>query len=307
MYIMAQISLVKTPKSGKGWLNRRDLMILLMPTVLVILSLTIFPFLYSFILSFHKWNMMEPGGWKFIGLQNYRRMFFDDALFWSSFRVSMSYLIVTVAAQFGLGFAVALLLNRDLRARGIIRTIVVLPMMATPVAVGLIWRFMYNTDLGIVNYLLSVVGIGKLDWLGSIHTGFWAVVIADVWQWTPFVVLILLAALQSLPPVLYEAAAIEGANRLQTFRYITVPLIKPAILIALLIRIMESFKTFDIIFVLTGGGPGATTQVLSLYTYKVGFRQFEMGQASALSFFMLVIVLVIANIFVKVMSKQRSG
>ena len=301
---MAQGSYVKTPISRKGWLNRRDLLILLMPTIFIIFSLTIFPFIYSLILSFHKWNMMEPVGWKFIGLQNYRRMFFEDSLFWLSLRVSISYLVATVSAQFVCGLAVALLLNRDLRVKGIIRTLVVLPMMATPVAVGLIWRFMYNTDLGMVNYLLSVVGIEKLDWLGNIKTGFWAVVITDVWQWTPFMVLILLAALQALPYDLYEAVSIEGANRLQAFRYITLPLIKPAILIALLIRIMESFKTFDIIFVLTGGGPGATTQVLSLYTYKVGFRLFEMGQASALSFFMLIIVLVIANIFLKVMSKQ---
>ncbi len=215
----------------------------------------------------------------------------------------MSYLVATVTSQLVLGLAVALLLNRDLRAKGIIRTIVVLPMMATPVAVGLIWRFMYNTDLGMVNYFLSLIGMKKFDWLGNIKTGFWAVVITDVWQWTPLIVLILLAALQALPHDLYEAASIEGANKLQTFRYITLPLIRPAILVALLIRIMESFKTFDIIFVLTGGGPGATTQVLSLYTYKVGFRQFEMGQASALSFFMLIIVLLIANIFLKVMSE----
>jgi len=289
----------------RGWFEVNAPAVLLMPTIFVLFALTIFPFFYSLALSFHKWNMMENVGWKFIGLHNYGRMLFQDSLFWSAVRVSISYLAVTVTAQFTLGLVVALLLNRDLRATGVIRTIVVLPMMATPVAVGLIWRFMYNTDLGMINYLLSVIGIIRLDWLGSVKTGFWAVVIVDVWQWTPFMSLILLAALQALPHDLYEAASIEGARWLQAFRLITLPLIRPAVLVALLIRIMDSFKTFDLIFVLTGGGPGATTQVLSMYTYKVGFRQFEMGQASALSFFMLIIVLVIANIFLKMMNGRE--
>jgi multiple sugar transport system permease protein len=289
----------------RGWFEVHAPAVLLTPTIFVLLALTIFPFFYSLALSFHKWNMMENVGWKFIGLQNYGRMLLQDSLFWSAVRVSIIYLTITVSAQFTFGLVVALLLNRDLRATGVIRTIVVLPMMATPVAVGLIWRFMYNTDLGMINYLLSVIGINRLDWLGNVKTGFWAVVIVDVWQWTPFMSLILLAALQALPHDLYEAASIEGARWLQAFRLITLPLIRPAVLVALLIRIMDSFKTFDLIFVLTGGGPGATTQVLSMYTYKVGFRQFEMGQASALSFFMLIIVLVIANIFLKMMNGRE--
>ena len=288
-------------------LDRHAPAVLLGPAVLVLVLVAVFPFLYSLVLSLHKWNLADrTATWTFVGLQNYVAALTRDPFFWSAVKATGIFLLGAVATEMILGMAIALLLNRQFRGQGLVRTMIMLPLMTTPVVVGLIWRFMYNPERGMVNYLLSFVGIVGPDWLGRQQTAMVAVIVADVWEWTPFVALILLAALQALPEDPYEAARIDGASGWQSFLYITVPLIMPALLVAGLIRLMDAFKTFDLIYVLTLGGPGVSTQVLSLYTYKYGFKFFRMGYASALSYIMVFLIVVVANIFIIVTSRQRS-
>ena len=192
-----------------------------------------------------------------------------------------------------------------LRQAGLIRTILILPTMMTPVVVGLIWRFMYNPELGMANYLLSFLGLGPFNWLGNRHLAMYAVMFADIWQWTPFMALVMLAGLQALPDEPFEAASIDGASGLQMVRYITLPLLRPTMLVAVLIRLMDAFKSFDLIFVLTGGGPGMTTEVLSFHIYRTGFKFFHMGYAAAMSYVMLVIVVLVSQILIRFLAREE--
>lgn len=288
-----------------GWLDRWTFLVLLAPGVIVLVILSAFPLIYSLWLAFNKWNLGDrTATWHFVGLANFAAIFTSDPFFWSAVQATAVLVGSTVFIQMVLGLGIALLLNREFWGQGIVRTIVILPVMTTPVVIGLIWRFMYNPDRGIVNYLLSLANITGLDWLGRLNTAMPAVVLVDVWQWTPFVVLVVLAALQALPKEPTEAALIDGANAWQRFRYVTFPLIQPAVLVALLIRLMDAFKTFDIIYVLTLGGPGVSTQVLSLYAYKQGFKFFNMGYAAALSYIMVVIMIILANVLLRNLSRK---
>ena len=288
-------------------LDRYAPTVLLGPAVLVLALVAVFPFLYSLVLSLHNWNLADRNAtWTFVGLANYVAILTHDPFFWSACKVSLIFILGAVVSEMILGLAIALLLNREFRGHGLVRTIIMLPLMTTPVVVGLIWRFMYNPERGMVNYLLSLFGITGPVWLGWQQTAMPAVIIADIWEWTPFVALIMLAALQALPEDPYEAARIDGASSWQSFLYITIPLITPALVVAGLIRLMDAFKTFDLIYVLTMGGPGSSTQVLSLYTYKYGFKFFRMGYASALSYVMVFFVVVVANIFIIVTNRQRA-
>ena len=296
------------PEPSAGMRRRTPVpLVLLAPTILVLLALTLYPFGYSLVLSLNDWNMSNRlATWEFAGLANYWDIL-QDPRFWNAGRVTATFIVATVAVQLLLGLGIALLLQRQVVARGIVRTALLLPMMTTPVVVGLIWRFMYNPNQGILNYLLGQVGLPTPNWLGSLRTGLASVMIADVWEWTPFMVLILLAALQTLPHEPFEAAAIDGASGWQAFQHITLPLLRPTIVVAVLIRVIDSFKTFDLVYVLTNGGPGTSTETLSFYTYKWGFKFFQMGYAAALSFVMLIAVTIFANILILATARNRGG
>jgi multiple sugar transport system permease protein len=281
--------------------------LLLLPTVVVLLALTIYPTIYSFTLSLNTWNMSNRNAvWEFVGLANYAQIL-QDTRFWNAAQVTGTYMFGTIATQLVLGLGIALLLQRQVLAAGLVRTALLLPMMTTPVVVGLIWRFMFNPTQGIVNYLLGLIGISGPNWLGGLQTGLLSVMIADIWEWTPFMVLILLAALQTLPQEPYEAAAIDGASAWQAFQHITIPLLRPTIVVAVLLRAIDSFKTFDLVYVMTNGGPGTSTETLSFYTYKWGFKFFQMGYASALSFVMLIMVIIFANILILATARKRAN
>ena len=286
---------------GAAAAPRRSLppqLLLLLPTIVVLFVLTIYPTFYSLTLSLHEWNMSNRTAvWEFVGLGNYANIL-RDARFWNAAQVTATYMAGTIIAQLILGLGIALLLQRQVLARGLVRTALLLPMMTTPVVVGLIWRFMFNPTQGILNYLLGQVGLPTPNWLGSLETGLIAVMIADIWEWTPFMVLILLAALQTLPQEPFEAAAIDGASAWQAFLHITLPLLRPTIVVAVLLRAIDSFKTFDLVYVMTNGGPGTSTETLSFYTYKWGFKFFQMGYAAALSFVMLIMVIIFANVLI---------
>jgi len=248
----------------------------------------------------HDWNIFRQEGWQWRGLGNYADILFLDPYFRQSLKVTGFYLLGTVPLQFILGLAVALILYRITRKIiGFLRTTLIVPAIMTPIVVGIIWRLMYNPDLGMLNYLLSLIGLPPVNWTGMPMSALPSVMMADIWEWTPFMALILLAGLQALPREPYEAAVVDGASNWQTFRYITLPLLSPVMLVAILIRLMDSFKTFDLIFVLTQGGPGMSTETMNYYTYRYGFKFFHMGYASALSWLLVIIVTVISIILVK--------
>lgn len=275
-------------------------LVFLGPTVVVLLAITVFPLVYSLALSLHSWTMGARAGWRWVGLQNFAMVLRADPYFWTSVRVTLAYVGAAVGLELLLGLAIALLLNRRADGRGgTVQTLLILPTMMTPVVVGIVWRLLYNPDLGFLNYVVSRLGLPPQHWLGDLGTALAAVVVADIWEWTPFMALVMLAGLRAMPRDPFEAGAIDGASGWQAFRYITLPLLTPTILVGVLIRLMDAFKTFDLVFVLTKGGPGMSTEVLSYYTYRYGFKFFHMGYAAALSYVLLAIVVIISQIFVR--------
>lgn len=282
-------------------LKRRDWWIaflFVLPVVVVLLSVSIFPMVYSFYLSLCKWDIGMGGKRTFIGAANYLRLF-SDARFFNSLKNTGRVLLFGVGAQFGIGLSLALLLNRSFRGRNLVVTLFLLPMMISPVVVGCIWKIIYHYQYGPLNYLLNIVKISSVNWLGSGTVSPYSIVLADIWEWTPFMVITLLAGLQAIPDDLYEAARVDGANRWQIFSAVVFPLLRPVVIIAILIRVMDAFKIFDLVVLLTMGGPGQSSESVAFYNYLTGFKYFSMGYASAMSYFQLVVIVIIANIFLR--------
>ncbi|MFW6181949.1 MAG: carbohydrate ABC transporter permease [Spirochaetota bacterium] len=272
-----------------------------MPAVVVLLGIVIFPLFFSLSLSLHEWNVIREKEWSWVGLRNFADILFLDPYFRDSLKVTALYLVGTVPLQLFFGLLVALVLSKiTSRIIGLLRTTLIIPSIMTPIVVGIIWRLMYNPDLGMLNYFLSLLGLPPVNWTGMPRTALPSVIMADIWEWTPFMALILLAGLQALPREPFEAAEVDGASGFQTFRFITLPLLSPVIIVATLIRLMDSFKTFDLIFVLTQGGPGMSTEIMNYYTYRNGFKFFHMGYASALSWLLVIIVTLISILLVRI-------
>ena len=225
-----------------------------LPAALCIGLLILFPLAFNLYMSLQSWFVSSATPPKYVGLRNFVDIFAKDARFWNSMWITAKFTIITVLLELVLGLCIAVYLHRDFFGRGIVRTVMLLPMVSTPVAVALIWVIMFNPSLGVLNYLLSLVGIKPLLWLGHPRTALPSLIFMDVWKWTPFMVLILHAGLQSLPLTPFEAALIDGASRWQLFRYVTLPLLRPTVAVALIFRTMNSLKTFDTIYVMTEGG-----------------------------------------------------
>jgi len=260
------------------------------PTMGILFFVTIFPFIYAFVLSFFQWDYQIIGR-PFIGIQNYLNVF-QDGRYWSALRTTVIILFATLCLEFMLGLALALIFVEEFKGRNLILAMVVLPVMILPIVVGYTWRLLWNDQYGPVNHILTGV-LGKeinIVWLAKTPTALISIIVTDLWEWTPFIFLILLAGLISLSPEIYEAAAIDGASPWAQFRSITLPLIRPFIGIALLFRGLECFKIFDIIVALTQGGPGTSTETISLYLYRIGFQYFRMGYAAAANIVLLVAV-----------------
>jgi len=262
--------------------------VLLAPAVAVLLLLTIYPLIYSIRISLQG----ESGNWT---VQNFTRLLHDQ-FFLSALAHTLIYAVSALTIEFFLGMALALLLDTQMRGRAIYRSLLLLPMMLPPIVVAVVWRLMLNSDFGALNGTLKAFGLHteSLTWTASPKLALVSVIVADVWQWTPFMFLILLAGLQAIPQEPYEAALIDGAGRWQTFLHVTLPLLKPAILIALLLRTMDLLRVFDQIFILTEGGPGFATETVSLYIYRTAFRFANFGYAAAMSFVLLLITNVIS-------------
>jgi multiple sugar transport system permease protein len=274
------------------------------PAFVALLVVLIYPLGYSLWLSFHQWTLRTfRQGVPFVGFQNYIGLF-SNPDFLNSLRITFTFVFLAISIEFTLGMGLALLLNHDLKGKNIFRALILLPMMCTNVVIGLTWRLLLNYQYGLVNYYLGVVGLPPVEWLSNPKVAMASVVLVDVWNTTSFVALMLLAGLQSLPDEPFEAAKIDGASGPQTFFYLTLPLLRPFILVALLWRFIDTFRIFDVIYLLTAGGPARVTETVSIYVYRYGFQSFNLGIAAASSFTMLLIMLVIAGILARSIGTQ---
>jgi len=278
----------------------------LLPAVMTMLLLVIFPTLFALYISLTRWNLTEAETRTFIGLANYLNLL-RELRFWEALGRTAAFMTVSTLATLALGMVLALLLNRPLPVKNLFRTLLIVPMIITPVVVGLTWRFMYNPELGMINYLISELGFEKIAFLGKTATSLPAVILTDIWQYTPFALLILLAGLESLPNEPFEAAQLDGASEWQTFWGITLPMMKGPLLVAVLFRVMFSFNTFDTIYVMTGGGPGRSSETLIMYAYRLGFEQWHMGESAAIALIMLVLVTLVSRAIVRALMPEVEG
>lgn len=277
---------------------------LILPSFILLFVLTIVPLIYSIVISLFDYSFMTPDKIRFVGFGNFIRAF-EDSSFIHSLGVTAIQVVATVVLQMVCGMLFALLLSRDFRGAKLIRAIYIIPMMITPVVVGLMWRMLFNTDMGMINYLLNLVNIPAVNWLGEGNMALLTVILADVWLSTPFVATILLAGIQGISRDYYEAATVDGANAVQSFFSITLPLVKPMILIALLFRVMDAIKRFDSIYVMTAGGPGNSTETLNLYAYQQAFNNWYIGYSAALSFLMLIVIFALSAFILARMNKNN--
>ncbi|HYK21648.1 MAG TPA: sugar ABC transporter permease [Pyrinomonadaceae bacterium] len=274
------------------------------PALAVLLSLSIYPLIYSVTISLQR-ETASGASWS---LQNFARLA-TDSFFLTAMAHTFVYAIAALTFELLLGLGLALLLHNRIRGRGLFRASLLVPMMLPTVVVGVVWRLMLNPNFGAVNGTLKQLGIDTegLTWTASPRLAMLSVIAVDVWQWTPFVFLVLLAGLQAIPQEPYEAALIDGSSRWQTFLHVTLPLLKPSILIVLLLRTMDLLRVFDQIFILTEGGPGFATETISLYIYRTAFRFFDFGYAAAMSFVLLALTNVISAIYIRFLQPQKGA
>ncbi len=266
----------------------------LAPAGVVLMLLTLYPFICNVWYSLLQYDLTRPLATHFIGLQNYFEVLSDPDFRNAVLRTAI-YVVSAVGIELILGLLIASLLSQNIKGQALFRSLLVLPLAATPVAVALIWRLMFNPTGGLANHLLESIGLPTPPWIGSASWALPSLVLVDIWQWTPFVILILLAGLLAMPEEPYEAAKIDGANALQTFWYLTLPMLSPMIYIAALFRTIDSIKAFDTIWVMTGGGPGRATTTLNIHAFKTGFQFLHMGTAATMAIIMMVLAIGIST------------
>ena len=270
------------------------------PAVIVVLVISIFPLIYSLTTSFMSLRLVPPIPGRFVGFDNYISLL-GNQRFWNVTGTTSLIAVTAVALQFIIGFSVALALNSRVPGEGIFRLAFLLPMLVAPVAVALIARQVLNPTMGPLNQFMTAFGFPNLPFLTETKWAIGAVITVEVWQWTPFVILMMLAGLQTLPDDVYEAAELENASSWQQFWGITFPMILPISLAVVFIRLIESYKIIDTVFVLTGGGPGISTETLTLFAYQEGFKKFNLGYTSALSFLFLIVITLIGLVYLAIL------
>lgn len=292
--------------------DRAIMNLFIWPTLLLLIAFNFFPLFYSLFLSFTNYRATANTAPVWIGIQNYANILTDPDL-WQAFATTGRYVVFSVAIQTVVGFGLAMLVRGKFRGSGLVTTLILVPMMLSPVVVGLFWKLMYNPNFGYFNYLIGMGGEGQLDMLASRimnqavpYVALASVILVDVWMWSPFVMLLVLSGLNAIPDYLYEAAAIDRASSWFQFWRITLPSVMPLLLIAVLFRTIEALKSFDLIMGLTGGGPGNQTELISVYLYRVAFLgQFRSGYSSALAYIVLIIVIAISNLYIRNLNKVK--
>jgi multiple sugar transport system permease protein len=280
--------------------RKRTIVLFLLPALFVITVITVYPLGYSVWVSLRQWNISRPYyGNNFVGLRNFLDIIADEK-FWNSMRVTGLFVLGSVSIEFVVAMGLALLLYREIRGKNVIRAMLIIPMIVCPSVVALIWKYLLNDTFGILTILMKRVGFENVHWYGDIRTALPTMILIDVWEWTAFLFIILLSGLLSLPVSLYEAARMDGANSWKLFQYITLPLMKPVMLIGLFLRTLDALRTFDIVWILTRGGPSYATELISVSIFREGLHFFNVGYASAISLILLLIVGIIFYFFIRI-------
>ncbi|MDR0808879.1 MAG: sugar ABC transporter permease [Gemmobacter sp.] len=293
---------MKQLSRGRFLLDRGASLPLLLPATLLVLIFLVGPFGYMAYTATTDLSFANPDqNGAFIGLDNFRHLMRNDPVFWDSFRLTIRFVLASVTVEFVIGFALAWLIWRFIERQRLLTTLLLVPMMLAPVAVGLIWRLLLQGDFGMVSYYLRATGL--LSQASAVFSTPYLVmptiIAIDVWQWTPFVTLIILAGLMSLPKAPFEAATMDGAGPWRQFTDIMLPLLRPIIALVLLLRGIDAFKEFDKVFILTGGGPGTVSELLSIYAYRVNFKNWNLGYGATVAFMVYLVVLILCSVFYK--------
>ena len=283
--------------------DRRYGYLLAAPTVLIFLLIILFPISFAIVSSFYDYTLINKSFNSFIGLENYVNSIKNEQLF-NSISVTFVFVILVVLLEFLLGFFIALLLNTIERFKSIYYFILLLPLLINPVVVGLIWRMFLHPQLGILNYLLSLVAISPVNWLGDPQMAFITIIFVDIWHQVSFMIILLLAGLSAIPKEPYEAARSDGAGIIACFLHITLPYMRPVIIVTILIRLIFAIKTYDLIYIMTKGGPGDATDLISYYIYRSAFISLNLGEAAAMSTILLIIIVIITLPLVKYMNRS---
>lgn len=303
-------------KQHRAISDRALINLFIWPTLIILIAFNVFPLFYSLFLSFTDYSAVAARAPVWIGLQNFQDVLFSESM-WEAFSITGRYVFLSVGLELILGFALALFLREQFTGSGIVTTLILIPMMLSPVIVGLFWKLMYNPTFGYFNYLIGFTNPASApDWLASRWMGqplpglaLWAVILVDVWMWTPFVALLIYSGLKAIPDYLYEAAVIDRASSWFQFRRITLPQVAPLMLIAVLFRTIEAFtKSFDLVMGMTGGGPGGQTEVVAIRIYQQAFLgQFQTGRSSALAYMVLIVIIAISNLYIRNLNKAKGG
>ena len=293
----------RAPSTGmRGRNYARQYWPFVVPAGVVVFTVIVFPWIFTLYMSVHEWKI--GGGTTFVGLANYLRLPQDERFMWAVVR-TLYFTFLSVVFPVALGVAAAVCFARNFKLRGLARTIFILPMMATPVAIALVWTMMFHPQAGVLNYLLTSIGLPPSMWSYASDTVIPTLVLVETWQWTPLVMLIVLGGLASLPQDPYEAATLDGASAWDMFRHITVPLVWPHIIVATVIRTIDALKAFDLIFVISGGGPGTSSETINLYLYQTAFAFYNMGYAAAMTVVFFVIILLISLVLFTTRQQER--
>jgi multiple sugar transport system permease protein len=277
--------------------SRRTPWLMVLPALVLVLGINIVPIVYSTVLALFQWNLTQASPPRFVGLDNFVRLLTKDPQFLASSLNTGILVAATVSIQTALGVAIATLLDQKLRFTGLATTLLLIPLALAPAVVGVLFSSLLSDSLGPINYWLDAVGLPSPSWLGDPHWSLPSVILVDTWQWTPFMILLTLAGMRSLATEPLEAAAVDGASSWQRFWLVKLPMLAPVLMVAALLRAIDAFKTFDLVFLLTFGGPGTSSNVVSLYGYKVGLQFFDIGRASAIAFLMVQVFVLFVILF----------
>lgn len=303
-----EASSTSPPAPGRSprFTDGRLALVFISPAMLLLLTMSVFPLVWALYLSFTDYSATRDVPADFVGFENYTTILTSPEV-WQRALTTLVYVTGAVTLQTVLGFGIAYLISRRTRGRGVLTTLFLVPMMLSPVVVGLFWKFMLDAQFGVINSMLGSLGFGQVEWLTRQRTALFSLIVVDTWQWTPFIMLIALAGLTAVPTYLYEAASIDRASEWFRFRHITLPMVWPLLLIAIMFRAIEAFRLFDLVYILTSGGPGVSTETLSFHVYKVAFLGFNTGLASAYGILMVLVVIVLAQFYLRYLNKLKEG
>ena len=309
--LMERIAAATPPAAARhvrGWSDRVIAWIFIAPTILLLLAINIFPLIWTIWLSFTNYRANRPNApVRNIGIDNYISILTDPDI-WAAMQATAHFVFWTILLQTLIGFSLAYLIDRKFRGHGLWTTVILIPMMLSPAVVGNFWKFLFEPQIGLFNYAIAFVsGVdpSSFEMLGSVRLAPWSIIVVDTWMWTPYVMLICLAGLRSIPDYIYEAAEVDRASRWRQFWSITLPMVLPFIMLAVLFRAIDNFRVFDMVNLLTSGGPGSTTEVASITLKREAFEKWRTGYSSAFAIILFVTVFGLANIYVKALNRVK--